>query len=390
MKKKTLLINQQGLTSLTNQIATSWINDYMPTLKHLLHSVTCPAQHPFHSLHRNNELRSNHIEAQQGTPSIPNEINSLVSVSCFALTHAITRSSIVLHGPLLSWTCMSLWHRHVLQQNGMVHVAFIIASNLYATTTFHGAWCALHIWLAQLNTAAPVALADISCCFTLLWMHLFWPAFCPPWLPSFRVPSFARSISRLGCGKHKSRFFSNLLSNPLVACILGQILSKGKSQQPHQIQLHSVVPLSVCAGVARPDREICGTGVPVVSMNAITITTTMCWLPQQHCWCCRKLSILLDRQWAQPMDVDSCTAVASNNVPLVDQAFITTKHAVKTDWFLNIWAVLLPCFFFLLLPVELVASDWIHHGSTVVLPLTSELHVTGNMVVCNLVAWTEA
>ena len=92
----------------------------------------------------------------------------------------------------------------------------------------------------------------------------------------------------------------------------------------------------------------------------------------------------------QPVDVDGCTAVASDDVPLVDQAFVTIKHAVRTERLLNILALLFTSFFFLLLSIEVVASDQIHHGFTVVLPLTSELHVTGNLAACNLVAQTEA
>ena len=70
--------------------ATSQNNHYKPTLKHPSHLVTFPTQNPLHYLRRNNVLGSNHIEAQQGTPSLPNGINSLVSVFHFVLLPSLT------------------------------------------------------------------------------------------------------------------------------------------------------------------------------------------------------------------------------------------------------------------------------------------------------------
>ena len=45
---------------------------------------------------------------------------------------------------------------------------------------------------------------------------------------------------------------------------------------------------------------------------------------------------VLDGRWRQPVDVGGRTAVAPDDVPLVERTFITMKHAVRTEWFLNI------------------------------------------------------
>ena len=45
---------------------------------------------------------------------------------------------------------------------------------------------------------------------------------------------------------------------------------------------------------------------------------------------------VLDGRWRQPVDVGGRTAVAPDDVPLVGQTLISTKHAVKTECFLNI------------------------------------------------------
>ena len=88
--------------------------------------------------------------------------------------------------------------------------------------------------------------------------------------------------------------------------------------------MQNTLSLSVCVGVAGPDQQILGTRASFVLINTMALLIGT------------KAFDVLDGRWRQPVDVGGRTAVAPDDVPLVGQTLISTKHAVKTECFLNI------------------------------------------------------